>query len=177
MKPNKFTRAVKRTALVLGTRPLLRDAVKILGLPFHRVIFKTPRVGGRRLAIKGRGDLETERKRRNALEELHLEIRPSTYNFFLSKRYPSVRGKRVERYYDRPSLEDFVELRKNRRMKIFLAENHVTMEKAHAMAMEVLEEFTKNCSALEISLDFGADQFLADSIDRKGKLNIILVDI
>jgi hypothetical protein len=121
---------------------------------------------------------EREIKARQLIMDLHADISPRYYNLSLSKRYPSIRGTRTERYYDRPSLSDLMEMRNNGRVRNFLRKHRIAHEQAQEFAIRTYEELMTNTSLLQgvVDYDFGGDQFLVDS-HKDGKLDLIMTDI
>jgi len=171
-------RKAKRVIFAVGKKPLPRDSTRGGILSFPRIIWKTPKVRRKRLAIK-----TPEEKReavvRKAVREFHKHAETQTYTLKLSKRFPPVKGKRTEIYYDMPTLRDLIEKNTHRRMKKFLKENRISSEKAQEMALSASEEAERNVfrAAQDLSPDYEAHQFMVEGMDKKGRLKLIMVDI
>jgi hypothetical protein len=160
-------------------KPLLRDNL--------HTIWKTPkiRLGNeyRRLALKPRTEnYAREVNARNAVMRVHDGLETKKYILARSKRYPVfMLGMKTEIYYDRPSLADLLGMRKNRRVKNLIRKSGLTMEKMHKMALEAYDELAKNVASIEsereAELDFAPNQFLVDSLDGRGRLKLIMVDM
>lgn len=172
---------VRRAIFALGKRPVFRDR-GLIGIP--RVIWKTPPVKGQRLVLKREHADERYQKAWQTMVDFHFTHRPKHYTFEAVRQYPSIRGKRVQKYHDRPSLRDLVEQKKNRRVKEFLKTNHISLEDAHAYALETYEELSHNTDrAFQLRIGASADylnlgdQFLVKNMDSKGKMHLIMIDI
>ncbi len=173
-----FKQKWKRFAFWMGKRPILRDADRSMGIPIPRLIWKTGRVKGKRLVIKT-AEEPRERIARQLIQEHYLtHASPKNYILKLSKRYPSIRGKRTEIYYDKPSLRDAIEINHNRRLRKLLSENRLNDRILQEKALEAFDELGRDLAFVEmaVSLDIGADQILIDKIDSQGKVHLILVD-
>ena len=180
-KWHALKRRLKRAWFAAGMRPVLRDPPGhgFIG-NFPRVVWRTPKVKGKALALKPRGyNPAMERMLRQAIRVRHARLKPVTYNLALSKRFPPIGGMRTEIYYDKPSLEELILKKPGPRVRAFLAENHLTVEQAHARALRADKELLENLSQMRMRLfmDYGADQVLVEGIDGKGRLKLILVDI
>ena len=154
------------------TRPVLRNS---------RVVFKTPKVRGKRLLLKKAYSQQTdlrERKVRNAVLEFHQDITPKTYSLRLSKRYPSIQGKRTELYYDAPSLYELVEGIPNKRSNAFLRKNSLSSKEAQKIAVNVSEELEKNIyhATQHLNPDFNLGSVVVLGWNGK-KLDLVMVDV
>lgn len=190
---NWFKRKWKRLFFRLGTRPVFRD--RRAHFPFlPRMIWRTPHVRGKRLALKRweevktiterRGITDTTRRTWNAIMDYHRSITPQSYELMAAKQFPPMRGKRVQIYYDRPSLRDLLDMKQNRRTREFLRANKMTFQEAHDQAVKVFEELDQNIYKVtqlwlktepDYDLNIG-DQFIIDS-KTNGKLRVVMVDI
>ena len=169
----------------IGWRTLLRDPAKLFGIPIPRTIIKTPKVKGRRLALKPKQNLKEDVREHLARKKIMTMIsyaHPQRFTMRLSKRYPKIKGRRTELYYDRPSLEDLIERRRNRRVAEFLKQHKMSIDEASEKALDVYDEIEKmehdfSDRISELSLDLNASQVMVGKIDANGKFELIVIDM
>ncbi len=172
--------------------PLFREGAP--GTIIPTLIWRTPRLTkkGRRLALKPPHRYpEMELEVRKALVEAHERLEkisqppaPRYYTLSLSKRYPTIYDRRIEDYYDVPTLRLFLDKKINRRTRAFLTANKLTMDQAHELALNADLELDKNVELLLTEygrknmphIDMHAAQVMVTGIDKYGRMNLVIID-
>lgn len=122
---------------------------------------------------------EYERVARNVAERWHSTHLTKRYTLRLSKRSPSIKGYRVERFEDYPTLQEILAKPSDPRIASLLRENNVTWRVFRRMVAEALIELRLNMRIIqkkhEIFIDDNVGNFLVRGVRGK-KIDLVMVD-